>query len=412
LTIDAANRSQVKPSILVVTQLYPNVVTSFLGTFVAQQLQHLKTRYTIVVLTTHYVPLTRRHRLRQPRYQFRDGIHVYSLPHVAYWLFGFRLVSQHLQDLVLIDKLLTGRKIERFARSLHRRYRFSLVHGHETYVGDEAAAIGRMLRIPSVFTLDGVYWYHLKAFGKAVLQRAVANINACDRLTALSRVSAGSYREHGVYRDFHIIPNGVELQRPDSPQPKLPEAIATFTRGKFVLLTVGFFAAEKRIEQSIRTLARLHQNGITNTVLVIIGKGRLEAWYRRLIEQEKLADAARIVGEVLPQNMSGYYSVADVLVHPSTVESFSMVCLEAMSHGKPVICTSNIGLVEYLCPGRDAVVIPPDDAEALYQAVLGLIQNPSRRRMLGEQGRRTAARLSWADQVRKIERVYEEVLSK
>jgi glycosyltransferase involved in cell wall biosynthesis len=142
---------------------------------------------------------------------------------------------------------------------------------------------------------------------------------------------------------------------------------------------------------------------MTNAVLVIIGKGRLETHLRKNIEHQKLAHAVRIIGEVAPENMAGYYCLADVLVHPSIVESFSMVCLEAMSYGKPIICTSSIGLVEYLQPGRDAVVIPPDDPEALYQAVLGLIRDPPRRYMLGQQAQRTAKNLSWANQVQKIE---------
>jgi glycosyltransferase involved in cell wall biosynthesis len=268
-----------------------------------------------------------------------------------------------------------------------------------------------MLGIPSVFTLDGVYWYHVKTFGRASVNRAVANINACDRLVAISRIAAESYRSNGVCRVFDIVPNGVDPEKRGSQYPKLPDDIAAFTRGRFVLLTIGFFVAEKRIEQSITTLARLHQDGIRDAVLIVIGKGRLEARYRSMIEREGLSHAVRIVGEVPPQSMSGYYSVTDVLVHPSVVESFSMVCLEAMSHGKPIVCTSNIGLVEYLHPGRDAIVIPPDDPEALYQAVLGLIQDPSRRRALGEEARATAAHLSWPDQVRKIERLYEQVLS-
>ena len=386
-------------------------MTSFLGTFVYRQLQHLKNRYNIVVLTTHYIPLTKRHVFRQPRYEFRDGIHVYSLSSPAYWLFGFGMVHRRLLDFALIDKMLTSRKIAKFARHLHVKYHFSLVHGHETYVGDEAARIGQMLGIPSIFTLDGIYWYHAKNFGNAALNRAVANVNACDRLIAISRISAESYQSHGVCRVFDIIPNGIDPQKPCSQCPKPPDDIATFARDKFVLLTVGFFAAEKRIERSIGTLARLHQDGIRNTVLIIIGKGRLLPRYRSIIEQERLGHAVRIVGELPPQGMSAYYSVTDVLVHPSVVESFSMVCLEAMSHGKPIICTSNIGLVEYLHPGRDAIVIPPDDPEALYQAVLGLIQDPSRRRALGEEARHTATRLSWSDQVRRIERLYEQVLS-
>jgi glycosyltransferase involved in cell wall biosynthesis len=238
----ATNNAHTKPNVLVVTQLYPNVATSFQGEFVARQLQHLKARYNIVVLTTHYIPLYKRRTLRQPRYEFRDGIHVYSLPHVAYWLVGLRLLSRHFRNFVLADKLFTGRKIRNFAQKLHLRYRFSLVHGHETYVGDEAASIGRMLQIPSVFTLHGLYSHHLQSFGGAVLRRAVVNMNATDRLIAVSRVSAESYQAHGVHRDFEIIPNGIELPPSGAWHPNVPEGIMTFARGRFVLLTIGYFS--------------------------------------------------------------------------------------------------------------------------------------------------------------------------
>ena len=381
----------------------------------ARQLQHLKTRYSIVVLTIHDVSFTRRPRLGRPQYQFQNGIHVYSLPHWRpYWLAGLWLlgrISRRFWDFTpAVDKLSTSRKISAFARKLHEEYSFSLVHGHETYVGDECASIGRILRIPSVFTLHGVYWYHLESFGKKAVRRAVANMNAADRLIAVSLVSANSYREHGVRRDFEIIPDGTDPQPSGLHDFTVPPDIAAFARGRILLLTVGFFAVEKRIELSIRTLARLHRNGRHDTALVIIGKGPLEAHYRKIIRQEGLADAVRIIGQVLPNNMASYYSVADILVHPSIVESFSMVCLEAMSHGKPIVCTSNIGLTEHLHPGKDAIVVPPDDPEALYEAVLRLVRSPSKRRMLGQQARQTANDLSWSNQVRRIERVYEEIL--
>lgn len=332
------------------------------------------------------------------------------------WLAALRIASAPFRRLsqfcLTIDKLLTAQRIRALARQLHEEYRFSLVHGHEVYLGDEAAPIARMLNVPSVFTLHGLYSYHLQNLGIRVLQRAVLNMNVTDRLIAPSRISAESYRQKGVGREFQIIPDGVDPPPPVSERLKISDDVVAFAQGKFVLLTVGFLVHEKRVDLAIRSLGRLHRDGRKNTVLIIVGRGRLEARLREIIEQEKLGDAARMVGEVAPQAMPWYYSMADVLVHPSTVESFSMVCLEAMSYGKAVICTSRIGLTEYLHPGKDAIVVAPDDAIALYRAVLGLIQNPSLVRMLGQQARLTATRLSWANQVREIEQVYEELSHK
>jgi glycosyltransferase involved in cell wall biosynthesis len=240
------------------------------------------------------------------------------------------------------------------------------------------------------------------------MRRAVTNLNATNRLVAVSQLAAQSYRDQGVRRSFEIIPNGV--RHPEESHLDVPKEIQALTRGKTVLLTVGFFVPEKRIEYSVKTLARLHANGLKDTVLLIIGKGVLERELRKRIQQENLTDVVRIIGEVAPEDMWGYYSITDVLLHPSTVESFSMVCLEAMSYGKPIVCTSNIGLVEFLQPGRDAVVVPPDDPSALYEAVLRLVRNPSLRRTIGRRAEKTAQNLSWPAQVRKLRRTYEEML--
>lgn len=341
---------------------------------------------------------------------------MYSFAYIPFWLAGLKTASgpfRWLTDSCLaMEKLLAGRKVRAMARRLHKKYEFSLVHGHETYLGDEAASIGQMLGIPSVFTLHGLYSHHLQTFGEWAVQRAVANINAIDRLVAPSRVSAESYQRHGVHRQFSIVPNGVNLVSPEAIPSNVSHDVAAFIQGKSVLLTVGFFVREKRIDQAIRALGRLHRRGMTNVVLIVVGRGRLEKELRETIKGERLDDAVRIVGEVRPESMSTFYLIADVLVHPSVAESYSMVCLEAMSFGKAVVCTSGIGLAEYLRSGVDALVIAPDDEDALSQAILGLLKNPSQRRRLGREARRTAARLSWTRQVAKIERIYEELLSK
>ena len=408
-----------KRTILVVTELYPNVTNSFIGSFVVQQLELLKRHFTIVVITVHRIRLLKRRgkiTLRQPYYRQEQGFHVYSIPHMPFWLEwpGYllnRISRRFTAFQFAVDKLLTTRRILALARELHAHYHFSIVHGHETYIGDEAASVGHQLNIPSVFTLHGLYPYHLQGWGESVMRRAVANMNATDRLIAVSRLAAQSYMDQGVQRGFEIIPNGV---RPPEREGRfhLPKEVMAFTRGKLVLLTVGFFVPEKRIGYSIRTLGRLRADGIRNVVLLLIGKGFLEPKLRKMIQEEKLTDAVRIVGEVPPKEMAGYYSITDVLVHPSVVESFSMVCLEAMSYGKPIVCTSAIGLTEFLKSGKNAIVVPPDDFNDLYRAVFKLVQNAPLRRTIGRQAQRVAQHLSWSRQVRKLRRIYEDAGSK
>ena len=375
----------------------------------AEQVRNLKAKYDVVVITTYGATLSQRK--FKPIHQFQGRVHVYSIPYQRFWLTWPARVSQRLflSATVFLDKLFTSREACNLARRLHERYRFSLVHGHEVLVGDEAARIGRALGIPSVFTLHGLRAYHEILFGRRSVDRAIDNLNATDQLIAVSNLAAQSYKDHHVIRRFEIIPNGVTLQQRIS-RKAIPPEIADFVRGKLVFLTVGFFVAEKRIEMAIKTLGELHRNGMTNAVLLIVGRGPLEGRIRQTIRQENLGDAVRIVGEVPPKNMPAYYSLTDILIHPSVVDSLSMVCLEAMSHAIPVICTSKIGLVQYVHQGQDAVIVPPDDQVSLYRAALQLVRNPSKRRAIGGKARRTASNLSWNKITPRIERVYEKAL--
>jgi glycosyltransferase involved in cell wall biosynthesis len=87
-----------------------------------------------------------------------------------------------------------------------------------------------------------------------------------------------------------------------------------------------------------------------------------------------------------------------------------MVCLEAMSFGKPVVCTSNIGLVEYLCPGVDAIVVPPDNQQELSGAVYELAKSTDYRKKIGEAARKTAGKMRWEVQAEKMINVIEGVV--
>jgi glycosyltransferase involved in cell wall biosynthesis len=392
-----------KPALLVVTELYPNVTNPFLGTFVAQQLRPLLADYTIVVLTTHYIKMRRRPRLVQPRYRDDGGIHVYSVPYHPFWLRfarARRLISQERN--MLWNKRYAGKQLGKLAERLHRRYGFKMVYGHEVYIGDEAVPIGIRLGIPTVFALHGLHAYHEKLFGAPAVALALRHLTDADRLISVSRLAADSYRKRGLRRDdVFIIPCGTSPLPDPSPSPFLRD----FIRGKTVLLTVGFLAEEKRTHQSIRALHDLHACGEKDVVLVVVGTGGLRAELEDLAARLDLAHHVRFTGALDPADMPGVYAAADILVHPSVVESFSMVCLEAMSYGKPIVCTDGIGILECIHPGVDSVAVPPDRQDLLSAAVVDLVRNPEDRRRIGEAARRTALSMTWEKQVEKTRRV-------
>jgi glycosyltransferase involved in cell wall biosynthesis len=83
---------------------------------------------------------------------------------------------------------------------------------------------------------------------------------------------------------------------------------------------------------------------------------------------------------------------ADVFVVPSRVEGMPLALLEAMALERPIVATRIGSLPELLTHDRDALLVPPGDAQALADAIVHLLQAPTRARALGRAARQTVER--------------------
>jgi len=177
-------------------------------------------------------------------------------------------------------------------------------------------------------------------------------------------------------------------------------------KNKAVVLSVGFFIQEKQIDQLISAACALSKKYGNSFTVLIIGSGPLENFYKEIIQNNKAENQIHIVGQVPPDKIMSYYSVCDFVVHPSVIEGFSMVCLEAMSAGKPFICTENIGITEYIKPNREAFIVPPNDVGALIQKMEMLLKNPKLREKMGRAAHQTALKFRWENHLDKFLKVY------
>ncbi len=74
----------------------------------------------------------------------------------------------------------------------------------------------------------------------------------------------------------------------------------------------------------------------------------------------------------------------DIVVSPSLSEGFSNAILEAMAAGKSVIATCVGGSPEQIIDGHTGLLVPPQDAAALEQALLKLFRSPGLRLKMGK----------------------------
>jgi glycosyltransferase involved in cell wall biosynthesis len=132
-----------------------------------------------------------------------------------------------------------------------------------------------------------------------------------------------------------------------------------------------------------------------------------EGELRALIDRFGLAESVRVVP--FQNRVDEVYRALDIVVHASSrPEPFGRTIVEGMAAGKAVVACREGGAAELFSDGVEAIGVRPRDPEAMAEAIVGLVRNPSRRDVLGRTGRAAAtqrfARKRLADQ---LLRVYE-----
>jgi len=145
--------------------------------------------------------------------------------------------------------------------------------------------------------------------------------------------------------------------------------------------------------------------------LTIVGKPMKNGYTRGLIESLGIADCVTHLGQIATKELVRHYSMATMVVVPSVYEGFGLPAAEAMCCRTPVISTTAGALPEIV--GDAGILVPPADTRALVEAISGLLDNPNRRRDLGEIGHRRVTRMfNWKNTAIQTAEVYSEAIER
>jgi glycosyltransferase involved in cell wall biosynthesis len=154
---------------------------------------------------------------------------------------------------------------------------------------------------------------------------------------------------------------------------------------EFVWLAVGRFEIQKDYPNMLRAFARVHE-GVSTAVLLLAGRGSLQAETEALARELGLAASVRFLG--VRNDIPELLNAADGYVMSSAWEGMPMVLLEAAAAGLPIVATGVGGNHEVVWEGESGFLVPPRDADALALAMRRLMELPEvQRRDMGERGR-------------------------
>lgn len=165
-------------------------------------------------------------------------------------------------------------------------------------------------------------------------------------------------------------------------------------QGSPLILGVGQLIERKGWEYTVRCLPAIITH-YPKAMLLLIGSSQpAEPAFRvRLLQLASnlgVLDHVCILQDNPPAFIRAAYQAATILTHPSFVESFGLVVLEALTAGVPVVVNRATGLPCIVDDGVTGYVVDVRDIRAYTQALLTLLQDPTLRQQMGAAGRAQA----------------------
>ncbi len=261
--------------------------------------------------------------------------------------------------------------------------------------------------VPTVLTVhDVIPLTHREAMGwlKNRLVYRPAMRLACrlnDVVATVSHFSADDIsRRLGVPRaKIRVIANGI--RQPHRPSPDLEAGLVRrFKLERGFVLYVGGIHERKNVPRLIEAFAQHVQASQFAGRLLITGRVAGAPYQERMkevcdaaVRAVRLEDRVTFTGFISDQELDVLMRRASCLVYPSLYEGFGIPVLEAMRAGTPVVTSATTALPEVA--GHAAVLVDPEDVEAIAAGMRCLAGEADLRRDLVRAGKRRAASFTW-----------------
>ncbi len=310
--------------------------------------------------------------------------------------------------------------------SLWKVYRYFLeekpdiIHTHTAKAGSVGRAAGFLYRWLTVKTLIGKprqvkiihtfhghifhgYYGNLKTKVFLFIEKSLAKL-ATHKIIVISKQQRKEIHDDfgvGKNSQFEIVPLGIDLKTFENWREK-KESLRKEIDAKEDEVLIGLVGrlTEVKNHNLFLEVARLFKQrkkeDFPNVKFVIIGDGHLRSELENKVEEEKLSDIVKFLGN--RNDAEVFYAGLDIVALTSVNEGTPLSLIEAMANEKPVISTLVGGVVDLL--GKTSseensfaiyergIGVKTNDSEGFFQGLLYLLKNEKLRLDLSKNGKK------------------------
>jgi len=228
-----------------------------------------------------------------------------------------------------------------------------------------------------------------------------------DFVTTPTKTAADLLKKYGFLKQVLPVSNGIDMKKFHSGQD------ATYLKQRYdlpnkpVLLFVGRLDKEKNVDLVIRALASIDPKIAPH--FLIAGKGYEMENLRRLAKELKIEDRVTFAGFVSDEDLPFLYNTATVFINAGTAELQSLVVMEAMATGLPVIGVNAMALPELIHDGENGYLFPVGDVNKLAECIQKLFSDVQLRGSMGKKSLEIIGNHDVEKSMSKFESLYREL---
>lgn len=342
--------------ILFITRGFPSEKDPMAGNYEAVQIKAIAAKgHEVSVIAVRWLNLLHFFRSKKVSCRSVDGIPIYecdrltlSIPHIYFpkiellfrkWQFK-RIFNRYVKELGMPD----------------------VVHAHIVMYAAPAIFLKEELNLPFVIT---EHWSRI--FEENTLKRVMNQTfvyHQVDKVICVSNALSNNLQQKCSV-DSVVIHNMVSNRFFRFPK-------SVHQDGSFRFIAVGAMREVKRFDLLVEAFALCHFP--KNVSLAIVGDGEKRRLVEKKIEECDVSRQVKLFGMRTPEEVNNLLCQSDCFVLSSKLETFSIVLIEAMAKGLPVIATRCGGPETFVRP-EDGILVPKENAEELANAMKKMIEH-------------------------------------
>ncbi len=234
-------------------------------------------------------------------------------------------------------------------------------------------------------------------------------LRCADTITVISHYLKTVVQKSGTKARIVIIPNGVDIEqfghRHDTQQKMNIRKSLKIPPDAKIIISASRLVRKNGLDILIKAFAGMSRS---DCYLVLVGDGEDRAKLEMMAHSMGCADRVVFVGSVANMRLPLYLQMADIFVRPSRSEGLGTAFLEAMAARVPVIGTPVGGIVDFLKHGETGILVPPENALALKNAIEILLNDAvMSERIVANAAQLVAAHYTWDSIAKQYQDIFE-----